>query len=96
MVRTIVSCAFLDKHRSVPVVLNRRAALIITAAVALSCFTGPALGKGGYIRRSEPIPLSRVETPTSPSATKFLGGCGSGRYRDPTTRKCRGPADLGN
>jgi hypothetical protein len=23
-----------------------------------------------------------------------LSGCGRGRYRDPTTRQCRGPADL--
>lgn len=23
-----------------------------------------------------------------------LAGCGRGRYRDPATRQCRGPADL--
>jgi hypothetical protein len=25
----------------------------------------------------------------------FLSGCGRGRYRDPATHRCRGPADIG-
>jgi hypothetical protein len=83
-------------HQSVPFVLNRLAALAIAATTVLTCFAGTALGKGGYIRRSEFIPLSRAETPTSPSATEVLGERGRGRYRDPSTRKCRGPADFGN
>jgi hypothetical protein len=28
------------------------------------------------------------------SPSQFLGGCGSRRYRDPHTQKCRGPGDL--
>jgi hypothetical protein len=84
-------------HRSIPLRLNRPAPLVIAAAAAvLTCLTGTARGKGANIRRSEPIPLSRAGTPTPPSATVFLGGCGRGRYRDPSTRKCRGPADFGN
>jgi hypothetical protein len=80
-------------HRSIPLRLNRPAALVIAAAAILTCLTGTALGKGGNIRRSEPILLSRAGTPTPPSATEVLGG--RGRYRDPSTRKCRGPADFG-
>jgi hypothetical protein len=68
-------------HRSITRALNRPAALIIAAAAVLTCLTGTALGKGGYIRRSEPVPLSRAETPTSQSAKEFMGGCGRGRYR---------------
>jgi len=33
-----------------------------------------------------------ISQPVSPS--DFLGGCGRGRYRDPATQKCRGPADV--
>lgn len=30
----------------------------------------------------------------SAGADDALMGCGRGRYRDPATRQCRGPADL--
>jgi hypothetical protein len=82
-------------HRRVQLVLYRPAVLVIAVAAIPTCFTGTALGKGGYIRRSEPIPLSRAESPTPPPAAEFMGGCGRGHYRDPSTRKCRG-ADIGN
>ena len=43
-------------HRSVPLFLNRPAAALVTAAAAvLTRPTSTALGKGGNIRRSEPI-----------------------------------------
>ena len=32
-------------------------------------------------------------TPSEPS-NDFLAGCGRGRYRDPATHRCRGPADV--
>jgi hypothetical protein len=31
-----------------------------------------------------------------PQPNEGFGGCGRGRYRDPRTNKCRGPADFGN
>jgi hypothetical protein len=86
----------LTHHQQGSLFLNRRTAVAIAATAILTCFAGTALAKGGNIRRSEPIPLSQAGTPTSPSATEVLGGCGRGRYRDPSTRKCRGPADFGN
>ena len=58
---------------------------------------GGALAKGGYVRRPEPVPISRAGVPTPQlSPSDFLSGCGRGRYRDPGTQKCRGPADVGN
>lgn len=31
---------------------------------------------------------------TTDTASNEVMGCGRGRYRDPTTRQCKGPADL--
>jgi len=58
--------------------------------------SAPALAKGGYVRRSEPVPLEATtgSIPHSLSIENF-GGCGHGRYREPGTHKCRGPADFG-
>lgn len=84
-------------HRSVPLVLNRTATLLIITVVVLRGLTGPALGRGGtesHERASASKPGASTYQPTSPS--EGFGGCGRGRYRDPSTRKCRGPADFGN
>jgi len=57
-----------------------------------------AMAKGGW-PRSQPVFVSAGLTiPSSPllSTHQILGGCGSKRYRDPETHKCRGPADFGN
>jgi hypothetical protein len=69
----------------------------IIAAASTLVASSPALGKGGYIRRSEPIPmeLTTGSLPQAPPLYNF-GGCGRGRYRDPGTHKCRGPADFGD
>jgi hypothetical protein len=53
-----------------------------------------ALAKGGG-----PLHLfktvSRAGVPgLSVSPSDLLAGCGRGRYRDPATHKCRGPADT--
>jgi hypothetical protein len=58
---------------------------------------GNAQGKGGtnmHEKLSEP----KASEPTSqpPLLNEGFGGCGRGRYRDPRTHKCRGPADFGN
>jgi hypothetical protein len=70
--------------------------MIIAVALTLVA-SSPALANGGTIRRSEPVP-TELTTPSLPQASSFdnLGGCGRGRYRDPATHRCRGPADFGN
>jgi hypothetical protein len=68
--------------------------LVVLALIALSVVQDAAFAKGGVVHlfasRAGPPAISH---PVSPS--EFLGGCGRGRYRDPLTQKCRGPADLG-
>jgi hypothetical protein len=62
-------------------------------------FAAPAkvFAKGGYVRLPEPKligtgpPIPDLQLSPSP----VLGGCGTKRYRDPETHKCRGPADFG-
>jgi hypothetical protein len=62
----------------------------------LSALLAPAgaLGKGGTVMH-EKLNTSRAGVPTFelPSLQQTFGGCGRGRYRDPYTHKCRGPAD---
>ena len=55
------------------------------------------LGKGGT-NMHEGLAGSRAAVPTyEPTLpSEGFGGCGRGRYRDPRTHKCRGPADFGN
>jgi len=66
----------------------------ILAAMILAT-PGGALANGGYVRRPEPVPISRAGAPTPQvSPSDFLSGCGRGRYRDAATHKCRGPADV--
>jgi len=70
--------------------------------LALSLCPLPALARGGPLSlygpfdpRRDPQPV-RAGIPTSSiSPSEFLAGCGRGRYRDPTTQRCQGPADLG-
>lgn len=55
-----------------------------------------ASAKGG------PLHLFSSQAPQAPSASQgptinqILAGCGRGRYRDPVSQKCRGPADIRN
>ena len=54
--------------------------------------------KSGYVRLPEPR-LVRAGAPIPDLElwpSQILGGCGAKRYRDPSTHKCRGPADIGN
>jgi hypothetical protein len=70
---------------------------IIAVALTLAVASSPASANGGTIRRSEPIPmeLTTGSLRQSPPLYNF-GGCGRGRFRDPATHQCRGPADFGN
>jgi hypothetical protein len=56
-----------------------------------------ALGKGGTVMHDvassshAAVPSYQPNLPSS-----GFGACGRGRYHDPRTHKCRGPADFGN
>ena len=59
----------------------------------------PAMAKGGtnmHEMASQQPPVARAgpPMPSLPPPTEFLTGCGRGRYRDPATHHCRGPADI--
>jgi hypothetical protein len=61
----------------------------------------PAFAKGGgplhlFPAQLPPTARAGVPTPRLPPPNEFLSGCGHGRYRDPATHRCRGPADIGN
>jgi hypothetical protein len=66
--------------------------------ILLSGAPEAAFARGGTDLH-EPLPV--VHAATLPGSTLHLPaenfkGCGHGRYRDPRTHKCRGPADFGN
>jgi hypothetical protein len=70
---------------------------IIATALTLAVASSPAWTNGGTLPRSEPVPMESAAG-SLPQASSFinLGGCGRGRYHDPATHQCRGPADFGN
>jgi hypothetical protein len=71
---------------------------LLASLVLVAVYAAPdaALAKGG------PLHLFTSQAPQAPSASQvpaineILAGCGRGRYRDPISHRCRGPADLRN
>jgi hypothetical protein len=76
---------------------GRGIALAGTLAILMSIAPHEASARGGPLHL-----FTRAEAATGTSSrkeptTETLGaGCGPRRYRDPTTNRCRGPADFGN
>jgi hypothetical protein len=67
--------------------------LVLLLVVNIAC--DAAFAKGGtlHLFSSEARAVIVSEPVLSPSAV--LAGCGRGRYREPTSQKCRGPAEIG-
>ena len=68
---------------------------VVPLVILLASIAGDAaFAKGGTLHLfSSDVRLPIVsESVNSPSLV--LAGCGHGRYREPTTQKCRGPADI--
>jgi hypothetical protein len=63
--------------------------------LSVSAAAEAAFAKGGplHLFSSQRASPPTISEPVSPS--NFLGGCGRGRYHDPATQRCRGPADVG-
>jgi hypothetical protein len=70
-------------------------ATLVVALVLLAFGVDAAFAKGGplHLFDSQRTNTPTVSRPVPP--TEFMSGCGHGRYRDPATQKCRGPADVG-
>jgi hypothetical protein len=71
--------------------------LAVCGLTVIAVNSAPA--RGGPLHLFKQLPPSSqagvpAKQPISPSET--FGGCGRGRYRDPHTSRCRGPADVGN
>ena len=73
--------------------------LALLALLVLIAGMSPASAKGGGVlhlfpSQREPVVRAGVPRLSVPSPSEFLVGCGRGRYRDPATQKCRGPANI--
>ena len=81
---------------------GRSVVLAGTLAILMSIAPHEASARGGPLHLLDAWAASRAEAATETSSrkeptTETLGvGCGPRRYRDPTTHRCRGPADFGN
>jgi len=66
--------------------------LVMFLGITMTC--GAAFAKGGTLHLfSSDVRLPIVSEPVN-SPSLVLAGCGHGRYREPATQKCRGPADI--
>ena len=66
--------------------------LVMLFAITMAC--DAAFAKGGTLHLfSSDVRLPIVSEPAN-SPSLVLVGCGHGRYREPATQKCRGPADI--
>jgi hypothetical protein len=75
------------------VVLFALAGLIVTAPTLAQARGGPLHLYGPFSTPAEAADHTGFPTPYQPP-NDFLAGCGHGRYRDPATHRCRGPADV--
>jgi hypothetical protein len=71
-------------------------------AFAVTAIASPNCHAAGSFQKSEPrMVVTAGVAPSLPgismpnvSASDLVGGCGRGKFRDPQTRGCRGPADI--
>jgi hypothetical protein len=74
------------------IALSTEVALAILLPLAAFARSGPLHLHGPF---EHPQTISRAGLPTpSVSPAYLLSACGRGRYRDPNTHQCRGPADV--
>ena len=73
---------------------HRRLVVQLVLLLAINIAAEAAFAKGGplHLFSSEARFPSVSESVNSPSLV--LAGGGRGRYREPTSQKCRGPADI--
>jgi hypothetical protein len=81
--------------RTIPIAFGRLALLSSLLVFVIASATA-ALGRGGT--NMHELSTSRAVAPDDKALRPggAFGNCGRGRYRDPRTHSCRGPADFGN
>jgi hypothetical protein len=67
--------------------------LLLPIVVVASLMPNAASAKSGTLHLLAPHATASAVT-HGVSASDLLAGCGRGRFRDPVTQKCRGPADV--
>jgi len=68
---------------------------VLSLAVVFAAPGGSAFAKGSPTVFHNSGPLNAAPSRQERAAPiSFLGGCGHGRYRDPNSHQCRGPADF--
>ena len=73
---------------------HQRFVVTLVMLLAVSIPYDAAFAKGGTLHLfSSDVRLPIVSEPVN-SPSLVLAGCGHGRYREPATQKCRGPADI--
>jgi hypothetical protein len=72
----------------------RRLVIPLVLLLTINIASDAAFAKGGplHLFSSEARAATVSEPVVSPSLV--LAGCGRGRYHEPITHKCRGPADI--
>lgn len=78
------------------IALSVALALITLSPIAASAKGGRVSLYGPWDQPSQSPPVARASMLPLPSVSvhDLLSACGRGRYRDPTTHRCRGPADV--
>ena len=67
---------------------------LLGLAIVFATPTGLTFAKGAPTVFHTSGPPDAPSTQDRAAPVSFLGGCGHGRYRDPNTHQCRGPADF--
>ena len=66
---------------------------LLSLAIVFATPTGLTFAKGAPTVFHTGDPADAPSTHDRAAPVSLLGGCGHGRYRDPNTHQCRGPAD---
>ena len=75
---------------------------LLLLAMVLATVTASSGNAAGSFQKPEPrVVVTAGVAPALPgismpnvSASDLVGGCGRGKFRDPQTHGCRGPADI--
>jgi hypothetical protein len=73
---------------------HQRFVFPLVLLLAASIASGAAFAKGGTLHLFPSEARTAIVSESVVSPIVIFAGCGRGRYREPSTQKCRGPADV--